>query len=129
MPSATFTVETSIHGRVAKVTPIGWLTEDSRGEMGEQFRILIDKGFRRFVVDMASLHVLDGDSLSVIVSCGRNLAAQGGCLILVSPDSASKRILFTHNLARFFRICDAVGEALALAASETASGRWKPVEV
>lgn len=129
MSSATFAVEVTIHGAVAAIKPVGWLRDEGQTDMDEQFKDLLDGGYRRFVVDMSALHVLDHSSLGILLFYRRELAARKGCLLLASPSSSARRMLFSHGLHRFLPVFETTGEALERAGQGTPSGRWKPVGV
>ena len=129
MAGMTFAVETAVHGPVVVVKLIGWLTEENRDELEEQFRTSVDRGCRRFVVDLSSTHFLDRTGLAVFAFYQHRTKAKGGCLILASPSGSARQMILAGSLHKLLPVCETLAEALELAGRKTTSGRWKPVTV
>ena len=129
MAGMTFVVETARHGAVVVVKPIGWLTDENRGELDAQFAESVDGGAKRFVVDLSSAHFPDNSGLAVFTLWKGRLDDTGGCLVLASPSGSALRALVAGRLNKYLPVCETVAEAVELARQRTASGRWKPVTV
>ena len=73
----------------------------------------LERGRKRFVLDLAGVNVMDSCGLSVLISVKKLLDTEGARLVVAGPSPMIKRLLVITKLDRVFEIKPSVEEAVA----------------
>jgi anti-sigma B factor antagonist len=76
----------------------------------------LEKGCRRFVLDLSGVNVMDSCGLSVLISVKKLLDQQGARLVMAGPSPMIRRLLVITKLDRVFEIESSVDDAITLMA-------------
>lgn len=97
-------VDTAVLGGHATVTLAGELDMSNAELLRAALSTLADQGVRTVVVDLAKLEFIDSTGLSELVQALKRSRADGGEVVLRSPQPATLRVLEIVGLTELFQI-------------------------
>jgi len=89
------------------------LTVANRQELKQQVVDELDRGERRFVIDLAGTLYIDSSGLGVLVSLSKKIREQGGELRLANLNDDLKTLFELTKLDTLFQISDTRDRALS----------------
>jgi len=92
------------HG-VLKVTMTGSL-DVAGSDVADAHFAAIDQSKTRIVADQTHVDFLASVGMRVLVKTAKALGARGGKLVLLNPNDAARRVMFTTGLDRIVPIAD-----------------------
>jgi anti-sigma B factor antagonist len=100
-------------GDVTVVDLEGRLDAVSAPETRAELHELVERGYRKLVLNLREIGFIDSAGLGSLVSCLRRCAAEGGDLRLAEVPAFCRSIFQLTRLTRVFDVTQTEGEAVA----------------
>jgi anti-sigma B factor antagonist len=92
----------------------GKLDVEGEGQIGDEFRRLIDSHKSHFVVEMSDVSYLASLGIRLLFAGAKSLAAEGKKMVVVSPQPMVEETLLNSGTAKLIPVARDVSEALQL---------------
>lgn len=109
-------LNTRIDGDVVILSNFGGLLNDPRHfEAGRDVRDLLDRGHRKFILEMANIRDLGDTALGLLMTLTRQIRqADGGEIVLARPGKGVLEFLAEMQMEEYWSIAETVEEAMKL---------------
>jgi anti-sigma B factor antagonist len=108
----TLKLTTTHKGRTAVIRISGRIDVYTASSVGEAIQSSIVGGAANVILDLTCVTRIDSSGMGTLVGNSKSIASLGGALCLVGARESIRRMLDITNLAKYFRICNGVDDAL-----------------
>jgi anti-anti-sigma factor len=92
----------------------GKLDVEGEGQIGDEFRRLIDSNKANFLVDMGQVSYLASLGIRLLFAGAKSLAAEGKKLVVIDPQPMVEETLMNSGTAKLIPIVRGLSEAMKL---------------
>jgi anti-sigma B factor antagonist len=85
---------------------------DGAAEISILFKILIEGGVQKIIIDMDGLEFIDSRGITTLIAAAKQIRENKGDIVLVHVPEKIERIFLPVNLQRYIKIYASIGEAI-----------------